>query len=202
LQVSNQLEFKPLQCSECQRPNSPSASLCLWCGILLDSKTGLAYFPTTIVELDYLSGVDRLDTPMPVRLTINAEGVEIKEVLPGSRIFWLAADAILEARVVDKMERIKVEKRVSFLQRLLNESSSLQSQQFTERITHDYILTLRYRLRERVFTAAFHRPDRGGKAMVHNTVKTINALVKWQTLKPQANPPEAPLSFEETSTGY
>ncbi len=139
---------------------------------------------------------------MPVRLTVNADGVEVKEVLPGSRIFWLAAEAVLEARVVDKMERIKVEKRVSFLQKLLSESASLQSQRFKERITHDYILTLRYRSQERVFTAAFHRLDPAGKVMVSNTARTINALVKWQTLKPQSTSPEPSISFEESSTGY
>lgn len=184
MQLPNKLEFKPVQCIECHRPNSPSANLCLWCGVLLNSKTALEYFPTTVVELDYLSGIDRLDNPMPVRLTINTDGVEVKEVLPGSRVFLLAPDAIIEARVVDKIERIKIEKRASLLQKLLNESSTLQSQQFTEQITHDFILTIWYRLQEKVFTAAFHRLDDAGKAMVNNTAKTINALVKWQTLKP------------------
>ena len=184
MQVPNKLEFQPVKCSECQRPNSPSASLCLWCGSLLDSKSALEYFPTTVVELDYLSGISRLDNQMPVRLTINTDGVEVKEVLPGSRIFLIPGDAIIEARVVDKIERIKVEKRSSLLQKLLNESSSLQNQAFREQITHDYILTIWYRREERVFTAAFHREDEAGKALVNNTAKTINALVKWQTLKP------------------
>lgn len=177
----NKLEFKPVQCSECHRPNSPSASLCLWCGVLLDSKAAFEHFPTTVVELDYLNGIDRLDNPMPVRLTTNADGIEIKEVLPGSRIFLIAADSIIEARVLDKIERIKVEKRSSLLQKLLNESSSLQNQQFKEQITHDFILTLWYRLDDKVCTAAFHREDDAGKAMVNNTAKIINSLVKFKS---------------------
>jgi hypothetical protein len=184
LPSSHHLEFKSMQCSECHRPNSPSASRCLWCGVLLDSKAAREHFPTTVVELDYLSGIDRLDNPMPVRLTTNADGLEIKEVLPGSRIFLLAADSIIEARVVDKIERIKIEKRASLLQKLLNEPSSLQNQQFIEQITHDFILTIWYRLEDKVCTAAFHREDDTGKTLVNNTAKTINALVKWQTLKP------------------
>lgn len=178
--MPNKLEFQPVQCSECHRRNSPSASLCLWCGNLLDSKAALDDFPTTVVELDYLSGIDRLDNPVPVRLTTNASGVEVKEVLPGSRIFLLAADAIIEARVIDKIERIKVEKRTSLLQKLFNQPSSLPSQQFIEQITHDYILTIWYRQEERVCTAAFHREDDAGKALVNNTAKMINALVKFK----------------------
>lgn len=183
----NKLEFQPVQCSECHRPNSPSASLCLWCGVLLDSEAALEHFPTTVLELDYLSGIDRLDNPMPVRLTANADGLEIKEVLPGSRIFLLAADSIIEARVVDKMERIKVEKRTSLLQKLLNQSSSIQSQLFTEQITHDFILTICYRLGDKVCTAAFHREDLAGKAMVNNIAKTLNALVKFKAAQTESD---------------
>ena len=169
-----------MQCPECQRLNSSSASLCLWCGDLLDSITALEVFPTTVVELDYLSGINRLDNQMPVRLTTNAYGVEVKEVLPGSRIFLLAADAIIEARVVDKIERIKIEKRTSLLRKLLKESPSIEYQPFKEQITHDYILTIWYRSEDKVCTAAFHREDAAGKALVNNAAKTINSLVKFQ----------------------
>jgi hypothetical protein len=179
LQVPNQFEFKPVKCAECYRPNSPSASLCLWCGILLDSKAALAHFPTTVVELDYLSGINRLDNAMPVRLNISADGVEVKEVLPGSRIFLIPANAVIEARIVDKIERVKVEKRVSLLQKLLSDPSSPQGPQFIEQITHDYILTIWYRQEEKVFTAAFHREDEAGKALVNNVAKSINSLVKF-----------------------
>jgi hypothetical protein len=180
LQVPSQYEFNPVKCVVCHRPNSPAASLCLWCGALLDSKTALAHFPTTVVELDYLSGIDRLDNAMPVRLTISATGVEVKEVLPGSRIFLIPAAAIIEARVVDKIERVKVEKRATLLQKLLSESSSAQGPQFMEQITHDYILTIWYRLDERVFTAAFHREDDAGKAMINNVARNINSLVQFK----------------------
>jgi hypothetical protein len=179
LQVSNQIEFKPVQCSECHRPNSPSASLCLWCGILLDSKAARAHFPTTVVELDYLSGIDRLDNAMPVRLNISASGIEIKEVLPGSRIFLIPAGAIIEARIVNKIERVKIEKRVSLLQKLLTDPASPQGMQFIEQITHDYILTIWYRLEEKVFTAAFHREDEAGKSIINSVAKSINSLVKF-----------------------
>jgi hypothetical protein len=152
----------------------------LWCGILLDSKIARSNFPTTVVELDYLSGIDRLDNAMPVRLNISADGVEIKEVLPGSRIFLLPAEAIIEARIIDKIEKVKIEKRVSLLQKLLSDPSLPQGQQFAEQITHDYILTIWYRLQERTFTAAFHREDEAGKAMIHQVAKSINSLVKFK----------------------
>jgi hypothetical protein len=169
----------------CHRPNSPAASLCLWCGALLDSKTALAYFPTTVVELDYLSGIDRLDNAMPVRLTISGAGVEAKEVLPGSRIFLIPAELIIEARVVDKIERVKVEKRASLLQKLLSESST-QGPQFMEQITHDYILTIWYRMDGKVFTAAFHREDDAGKAMINNVARNVNSLVQFKVAQIKA----------------
>lgn len=117
---------------------------------------------------------------MPVRLTTSADGVEVKEVLPGSRILLIAAEAIIEARVVDKIERIKVEKRASLLQKLLKQPSSLQSPQFAEQITHDYILTIRYHSEGKLFTAAFHREDDAGKTLIHSVAKTLNALVKFK----------------------
>jgi hypothetical protein len=186
LQVQDTYEFKPVKCPACHRPNSPVASLCLWCSAFLDSKDALAHFPTTVVELDYLSGIDRLDNAMPVRLTISAAGVEVKEVLPGSRIFLLSADVIIEARVVDKIEKVKVERRTSLLQKLLSDPSSQQGPQFIEQITHDYILTIWYRLDEKVFTAAFHREDDAGKAMINNVAKNINSLVKFAAVQPKA----------------
>lgn len=139
-----------------------------------------------MVELDYLSGIERLDNAMPVRLTISAAGVEVKEVLPGSRIFLLSPDLIIEARVIDKIETVKVEKRASLLQKLLSESSSPQGPQFMEQITHDYILTIWYRLEGRVFTAAFHREDEAGKAMITNVAKTVNSLVQFQAAQGRA----------------
>jgi hypothetical protein len=184
LQLQNQFEFQPVKCNECHRPNSPAASLCLWCGILLDSKAARANFPTTVVELDYLSGIDRLDNAMPVRLSISADGVEVKEVLPGSRIFLIPAEAIIEARIIDKIERVKVEKRVSLLQKLLSDPSLPQGPQFVEQITHDYILTIWYRLEGRTFTGAFHREDEAGKALINQVAKHINSLVKFKAVKP------------------
>jgi hypothetical protein len=180
LQQSKKIEFAPVNCPECDRPNNPSVSLCLWCGGFLNSKNALNAFPTTIAELDYLSGIDRLDNPMPVRLTINADGIEVKEIMPGSRIYQIAGAAIIEARVIDKIEKVKIEKRVSLLQKFLLASAATQSQQFVERISHDYILTISYRTDDKTCTAAFHREDANGKSMVTNVAKTVNSLVKFQ----------------------
>src|SRR5689334_4354599 len=45
LQLLDKLEFEPSKCTECGRPNKPSASLCLWCGELLSVNINGKTFP-------------------------------------------------------------------------------------------------------------------------------------------------------------
>jgi hypothetical protein len=180
LHLLDNLEFEPSKCAACGRPNNPSARICLWCGELLNARATGQPFPTMVIELDYLNGIDRLDNPMPVRLTINADGIEVKEVMPGSRIHQIAAEAILEARVSKRVEKIKVEKKISLLQKLLLDDSANQKRQFTEEFLHDYVVTIWYCVNDKTCTAAFHREGETGKSLINNTAKIVNLLVKFR----------------------
>jgi hypothetical protein len=178
LQLFDRLEFEPFNCSECGRPNNPAARICLWCGELLSAKVTGNPFPTTHAELDYLNGIVRLDNPMPVRLAIKADGIEVKEILPGTRIYQIGVEAIIEARVTKRVEKIKIEKKISLLQKFLLDVSADQKRQFTEEFLHDYILTIGYRAGDKICTAAFHREDEAGKSLINNVAKAINSLIK------------------------
>ena len=147
---------------------------------MLTARGARQPFPTTAAELDYLNGIERLDNAMPVRLTVNADGIEVKEVMPGTRVFQIAADAILEARVTRRVEKIKVEKPLSLLQKILLDDSILPQRQFTEEFLHDYILTVRYRFDGKTCSAAFHREEKEGKSLINSVAKAINQLLKYR----------------------
>jgi hypothetical protein len=181
LHLLDKLEFEPARCIACGRPNNPAANLCLWCGEWLNA--GDKPLPTTVAELDYLNGIARLDNPMPVRLTVNAQGIEVKEILPGTRIYQIDTPLIIEARVTRRVERIKIEKKVSLLQKLLFDVSANQKRQFTEEFLHDHLLTIWYREADKPCTAAFHREDEAGKSLINNVARAINLLVKFHAMQ-------------------
>lgn len=152
----------------------------MWCGESLSAAFAPSDFPTLTVELDYLHGIARLDNAMPVRLTINSDGIEVKETMPGTRLYQIAAAAILEVRVNTRIEKIKVEKKTSLLKKYLLHSAENQARPFTEVIHRDYLLTIQYRADGQTCAATFHRETAAGKALIHKVAKALNSLVKAQ----------------------
>src|SRR5512132_725737 len=91
----------PTYCQECGRANAAAAQRCIWCGLPLVDKGTPASFAPTRVEVDYLDGIERFDEPGPVRMLINAAGIEVSEQMPGSRTAHIAARSIIDASTVD-----------------------------------------------------------------------------------------------------
>src|ERR1051325_9518803 len=89
----------PVYCSECMRVNGSAATLCLWCGAPIVNSPNPPVFEPTQAELDYVKGLERLDDPTPVRLSISESGIEIVEIMPGSRRIVIAAGDVVDARV-------------------------------------------------------------------------------------------------------
>src|SRR5215471_13492958 len=87
-----------IYCQHCHRPNGASSRKCMWCEANLSGPTSTE-IDTTTLEVDYMSGIDRLDNPGPVRMVISSEGIEIAEILPGSRSFKIPAASIIEVNV-------------------------------------------------------------------------------------------------------
>ena len=136
-----------------------------------------ASFTTTTVELDYLDGIERLDNPEPLRVRISAAGVQVEEILPGSRKSLIPADALIAAEVTDATVVIEKEKKPARWAWLWLGSRSRSADEADREVRHDYILTIRYHADGEVRTAVFHREDGPGKTCVTNVAKTLNALI-------------------------
>lgn len=173
----------PTYCQECGRTNGGAAKRCLWCGVPLIDKGAPDRFEPTRVEIDYLDGIERLDDPLPVRLVINADGVEVSELMPGSRTYKIAAAALVEASVVDASVTVEAKRKRPALWRIVltpfgrkvwkekpGETKAVKQ--------YDYVLTIRYRAGDAVRIAVFHRQDRIGLQVVDGLARIINLLVR------------------------
>ena len=170
----------PTYCQECGRANGASARRCIWCGIPIVYGGTPASFDTTRVEIDYLDGIWRLDNPAPVRLVIDSEGVEVSELMPGTRTIRIAAESIIRADVVDASTEIEP-KQMSFpIWKIIIFPFGLwrSRDKPPETKLHDYLLNIRYKTGDEIRNAVFHRQDRTGLSIVEGLARIINMLVR------------------------
>ena len=174
----------PAYCHECGRANAAAARRCLWCGLPMVDRGAPEHFEATRVEVDYLDGLERLDDPLPVRLLIDANGIEVCEQMPGSRTAHIAAPAILEATTVDASLTSQAAPPRTPLWRYLILPLGItwffkKKPAPAEQKQHDYVLLIRYRAGEETRTAVFHRQDRAGLAVIEGLARIINLLVRF-----------------------
>ena len=131
-----------------------------------ESRPGRSRPVTSITE-------KRLDS----ELRISAAGVQVEEILPGSRKSLIPADALIAAEVTDATVVIEKEKKPARWAWLWLGSRSRSADEADREVRHDYILTIRYHADGEVRTAVFHREDGPGKTCVTNVAKTLNALI-------------------------
>src|ERR1051325_11020811 len=93
--ATRHLFMTPVHCQECGRANGAAAKRCIWCGVPLIDRGKPSSFDPTRVEIDYLDGIERLDNPAPVKLLISADGLEVTELMPGSRSIKIAAASLI-----------------------------------------------------------------------------------------------------------
>lgn len=170
----------PIYCQECGRANGPSANKCIWCGVPISVGGARGRLETTRVEIEYLDGLDRFEDPGPVRLSINAEGIEVTELMPGSRSVKLPASSIIEANVVDASVMLKgkrVRPRWWWLA-LGPLALAVPGKKAADKKRHDYILTIRYKSGGEIRNAVFHREDRSGLAVVQGLARIVTALTR------------------------
>lgn len=86
-------------CHLCKRPNGVSAKNCIWCRAQLAEGATVLEYGVNAIEADYLEGIARLDDPSPVRLIVTREGIEVVELVPGSRSIKIPASSIVEVSV-------------------------------------------------------------------------------------------------------
>ena len=181
-----QNESGTVNCFSCHRPNSPAAIRCLWCGALFQDATVANNVVVIQGEFTYLGGFDRLDSPQTVSLRVTSEGVEIKEMMPGTRAVQIPATAILEARVVRNIDKVRVDEAVSWWRKLFfDDETNQKNLRQKEEILREYIVTIRYRSGDKLFSVAFRRDDATASMTAEKVAKAINSLL-------QPNAAEAP----------
>lgn len=173
----------PTYCQECGRANGATAKRCIWCGVPLVDKGMPERFEPTRVEIDYLDGIERLEEPLAVRLVINGDGVEVSELMPGSRTYKIAAAALIEAHVMDASVMVETKRKRPPIWRLLINPISrkvwkAKPGEAKDVKQYDYVLTIRYRVGDDTRIAVFHRQDRIGLQVVEGLARIVNLLVR------------------------
>ena len=173
----------PIYCQECKRANGATAKKCIWCGVPLSGAVLTGRVDTTRVEIGYLDGIDRFEDAGPVRLIISVEGIEVAELIPGSRALKIPASSILGASVVDAstMTEGKRLRRPMWSWLVLGPLALLfPGKRSPEVKAHDYILTIKYRSGNEVRNAVFHREDRSGLSVVEGLARIVSALSRQE----------------------
>lgn len=168
-----------INCRQCGRANSKSAKRCIWCGMPVILSESPIRFDATRVEIGYLSGIERLDGPAPVSLEVNAEGVEVAELLPGSRVVKIAAEDLIEVKALgghiaqDKPRQherkfgFSVRALVPFLKRAESRTNK-----------REFLLTINYRFDDETRSAVFQSQDAGGAVQVEKLSRVIAMLIE------------------------
>ena len=170
----------PVYCEHCKRANGATAPRCIWCGLPITGNSPSDDFEITRLEIDYLGGIDRLDDPAPVKLVIGPAGIEINEIIPGSRSVKIAADKIIDARVVDASTITEGKKKRRMLWWFLLGPLALviPGEKLPDKKKHDYIITIRYKEAGEIRNAVFHREDSLGLTLVNGLARIIALLVR------------------------
>jgi hypothetical protein len=169
-----------IYCDECRRPNGASAKKCIWCGAAIVNGSASGAIETTRVEIGYLDGIERIEDAGPVRLIISAEGIEVVEVMPGTRSVKIAASSIIESNVVDASAMIEGKRvRPTWWWMALGPLALVIPGRKTPAVKeHDYILTIKYQAGNETRNAVFHREDRVGLAVVEGLARIVESLVR------------------------
>ncbi len=174
--------MSPVYCHECGRANSAAAKKCIWCGVPTIAGRTAGVIEATRVEIGYLDGIDRFEDAEPVRLIISAEGIEVAELIPGSRSVKIPTSQILEANAVDASPMIEGKRvRPKWWWLALGPAAlAIPGRKTPDTKAHDYILTIKYKEGDTVCNAVFHREDRAGLAVIEGLARIVNSLVTTQ----------------------
>jgi hypothetical protein len=172
--------MSPIYCSECGRANGAAAKKCIWCGLPITGEAAAGRIETTRVEIGYLDGIDRFEDPGPLRLIIGPEGIEVAELIPGTRSVKIAASSVLEATVVDASTMVAGKRvRSKWWWLALGPLALMIPGKRTPDVKeHDYILTIKYKSGGEVRNAVFHREDRSGLVVVEGLARIVMMLTR------------------------
>jgi hypothetical protein len=173
--------MSPIYCHECGRANGAAAKKCIWCGAPTPKGSAVGSIETTRVELGYLDGIDRFVDAGPVRFIISAEGIEVAELIPGTRSVKISASSILEASVVDASTMIegkRVRPKWGWWLALGPFALLIPGKKTSDVKEHDYILTIKYKSGNEVRNAVFHHEERVGLSVVEGLARIVTVLAR------------------------
>jgi len=176
--------MSPIYCDECGRANGANAKKCIWCGLPTSNRSTAGAIETTRVEIGYLDGIDRFEDAGPVRLIISAEGIEVAELIPGTRSVKISASSILEASTVDASTMIEGKRaRPKWWWWLVIGPGALliPGKKTPDVKEHDYILTIKYKAGNETRNAVFHHEERIGLSVVEGLARIVTSLVRQRS---------------------
>lgn len=164
------------------------ARRCLWCGLSIIDKDTLESFEATQIEMDYVSGIDRLDEPMPVRLVVGPSGLEVIEMMPGTRRVLIPASSLIEAEVDDAGRLADSQDATGGRRQLVigGINIPLPAISLAKRARRLCFLTVRYTVDFEERNAIFYGHEARGQSSIERIARTISLLIKWR--KPRMNP--------------
>ena len=166
-----------INCHECGRPNGVTARRCIWCSVPFSEDAAATRSGTKSVELHYLEGIDRFDDEGPVRLILGDAGIEVLELMPGSRSVKIPAGCILETRVEDSLTPHNGDDNKSW-KRMLKAPSASALRNTAGTAKRRSVLTIKYRIDGENREAVFCRDDPPGASAVAGVAKIMSTLAK------------------------
>lgn len=166
-----------INCHECRRPNSVTARRCIWCSVPISEDAAATRSHTKSVELHYLEGIDRFDDEGPVRMIVSAAGIEVLELMPGSRSVKIPADCIVATRVEDSPIPHNGDDS-KLWKRMLKAPSASASRNTAHTAKRRSVLTIKYRIDGEIRDATFCRDDPPGASAVAGVAEIMSTLAK------------------------
>src|ERR1700733_4217735 len=170
----------PLYCHKCGRPNSVSATKCLWCGLPIDKGTATEKFDTTRIEIEYLSGMDGLEGPANVKLRIGEMGIEAVKS-PDPNVAKIAAGSIIGAAVVDASFTQEGKRGLAPLKwwLMLGPFALLiPGKKKRDERKYDYLLSRKYKAGTQVRSSVCRRDDRAALAVIEGLARIVNNIAQ------------------------
>jgi hypothetical protein len=118
-------------------------------------------------------------------MVISSEGIEIAEILPGSRSFKIPATSIIEVNVNASSVTIKAKER-SWWRKITGSLSESSTNDSDESAQSDFVFTVRYEKDDGEGIMVFRRYDPSGNMPVWRIADTLGRLTGQQQGSPSA----------------
>ncbi|HEY7543659.1 MAG TPA: hypothetical protein VID27_02195, partial [Blastocatellia bacterium] len=103
-------------------------------------------------------------------LSVGADGIKISEVMPGTRVVWIGADQIVEARTSATLRSVG-RAPARGLMRMFSRGEKKEA-------NRQQILTLRYRNGDEIHSATFRREESVVFSRLDQIARMISAMAK------------------------